>query len=232
MEEKVGKVILGMKVNPNTTKANILGMFLVTGGNTMALGYYNEMLVFLLRGEDFYNIRSSSEVSRINSEIIFYSLITSTALAIFMGQMFDIFGRRSLLVINFFILALLVGSCPYMAPDLYCLAANRMGVAITTHFIFANPCIPDYIRPESRGFAVGLMCLALFLGQTIGTTVIAQITQDWDTKLSFVFVELLTIVVAVLVYMTIREPDNTDNELKKVDSDKLEIRIDEEIHEP
>jgi hypothetical protein len=86
MEEKVGhRTILGMKVNPNTTKANIFGIFLVTGGNTMALGYYNEMLVFLLRGEDFYNIRSSSEVSRINSEIIFYSLIMSTVLAIFMG---------------------------------------------------------------------------------------------------------------------------------------------------
>jgi hypothetical protein len=39
-----------MKVNPNTTKANIFGLFLVTGANTMALGYYNEMLVFLLRG--------------------------------------------------------------------------------------------------------------------------------------------------------------------------------------
>jgi hypothetical protein len=47
--EKV-RTILGMKVNPNTTKANIFGLFLVTGANTMALGYYNEMLVFLLRG--------------------------------------------------------------------------------------------------------------------------------------------------------------------------------------
>jgi len=75
----------------------------------------------------------------------------STLLAVCMGQLYDIFGRRSIITINFILLALLVGITPYTAPNLYVLAANRMGVAITTHFLFANPCIPDYIRPESRG---------------------------------------------------------------------------------
>jgi MFS family permease len=140
----------------------------------------------------------------------------STALAIFMGQLFDIFGRRSIIVMNFFALAILVGICPYMSPNLYWCAANRMGVAITTHFIFANPCIADYIRPESRGFGVGLICLSQFLGQTIGTVVIVQFTQAWETKLSFMFVEVITLFCAVLIFLTIREPNHTDNENGKI----------------
>ena len=155
-ETEKARTILGMYVNPETTRANILGIALIMIGNTMALGYYNEMVVFLLREEEFFNIRSNSEVSRINSSIIFYSLIFSTTFAVFMGQLYDIFGRRGLITLNLFILAILVGICPYASPNLYFLAANRMGIAITTHFLFANPCIPDFVRPESRGKAIGL----------------------------------------------------------------------------
>jgi MFS family permease len=50
--------------------------------------------------------------------------------------------------------------------------------------------------------------------------------------MSYAFVEVITLVLAVMINCFVREPNLSDNEAKSRHSSRLEIRIDEEVNEP
>ena len=71
-------------------------MFILMG-TTLAVGYFNANVLFLLRNPDYFNVQSipasegqkhvskSQHVGQINSTIVMYSLIVSAILSVFMG---------------------------------------------------------------------------------------------------------------------------------------------------
>ena len=82
------------------------------------------------------------------------SLIISTILAVFMGIIYDYFGRRVTILTNMFILVMTMVLLPYMAFGYWGILANRIFLSITTHFLYAHPLVPDYVKPNSRAKAI------------------------------------------------------------------------------
>ena len=107
-------------------------------------------------------------------------------------------------------LALNLGLAPYTAPNFYLLTVNRICVSISAHFLIVHPLVPDYIKPESRGKATGLMSFGALIGETISAVGLIQITRDWDLKYGFALVEVIVLLFAVLTFSLIREPASDD----------------------
>ena len=142
-EPKKKKMIL-MEVNEATTIWNLIAIPMIFGACTMAVSFYNPNVVYLLRNKEYFNL-ADSEVSRINSQVVLYSLIVSTAVSVFCGQIYDILGRRGVIIANIALLGLVVITVPFCAPSLTALTFNRIGMGVFSHFLYGNPLIPDAV---------------------------------------------------------------------------------------
>jgi MFS family permease len=121
---------------------------------TIAVGFYNSNLPFLMGSPDYLGITDPEELAAINSTIITYSLLISTALAVFMGIVYDYCGRRVTIISNMFIMVLVLFFLPYMGSSYGMLVLNRIMFSIVTHFLYATPLVPDYLKPDSRAKAI------------------------------------------------------------------------------
>ena len=74
-----------MDVKKGTTCLNLLAIMLIHTTNTTGTGYYNANVIFMMRSGDYFDLHPSSYVAKVNSNLIFYSLIASTSLSLFMG---------------------------------------------------------------------------------------------------------------------------------------------------
>lgn len=78
-------MILSMEVKKDTTVGNLLSIAAMFTSTSAAQAYYNANVIFLLRSPEYFAIENASEVGRVNSNIVFYSLIVSMSSSFFMG---------------------------------------------------------------------------------------------------------------------------------------------------
>ena len=154
--EEEEKTILTLKVEKGVNLGNLIAIGLIFTGAIMGIAFVNADLVFLLRSNKYFAIPSDKEVGVIQSEIVLASLIATTLLSFFMGQAYDITGRKKIIGVNFIILAILAATIPYTSPSIFWLGVSRVGLGIFSHFLISNPLILDYVKEPSRGRAVVL----------------------------------------------------------------------------
>jgi MFS family permease len=151
-----------------------------------------------------------------NSSIVSLSLIISTGLAVFMGIIYDYFGRRVTIITNMAVLAMCLVLLPYMASSYGMIVLNRIVFSITTHFLYANPTVPDYVMPNSRAKAIAnLQSIGQFAGEFFATVVLMSLTtigDGWDYRLSFAFTAAFVLLFTIAAYFFVREKDETDDE--------------------
>jgi MFS family permease len=207
-----------MNVNEKTTLGNLISIGLVQAATTISVGFYNSNLPFLMSSPDYLGITDSEELTAVNSTIITYSLIISTCLAIFMGIIYDYYGRRVTINTNMTVMVLTLFFLPYMATSYGMIVLNRIIFSTVTHFLYSTPLVPDYLKPDSRGKAVSnLQSIGYFAGEFFATVVIMSLTtmgDGWDYRLSFGFTAGIVLLITIFCYFNIREPDYTDNEEK------------------
>jgi len=153
--------------------------------------------------------------------------------AIIMGGVSDKLGRRIILVPSMVIFSLLVGLTG-LAVGLMSLLFIRalMGVFEGAYCSVSVAATAEASHPKRRGFNMGLQqsTFALFglgFGPIIATQLL-NIVPSW--KWVFVIVALPGLIVAYLIYRTIREPSFLDvSNTKKSQSDKIERKSWSEI---
>ena len=164
-------------------------------------------------------ITDPEELSAKNSTIISFSLIISTALAVFMGVVYDYYGRRFTILWNMAIMVLCVGLLPFMSYTYGLIVLNRIIFSIVTHFLYATPLVPDYLKADSRAKAIAnLQSIGYFVGEFFATVVIMTLTTTgggWDYRVSYPFTAFIILIFTVLCYFYVREPDHTDIETNR-----------------
>jgi MFS family permease len=123
-----------------------------------------------------------------------------------MGQTYDIFGRRPIIIINYILLIICLYTVPMTAPSIPLLALNRIGLGVTGHFIGGNPTVPDSVKPASRGKAVTLQMFGTLIGELIAMTVLFKMTSDWEFQVSFSLVSIVVAFLAIVIFFTVKEP--------------------------
>lgn len=109
-----------------TTFGNVIAIPSIFIVSTAAGVYYNSQVVSLLRDPHYFDV-PHDHIGRVQSSILFYSVLFSVILSIGVGYCFDLFGRRRMIALSYLLLCLLIWLLPYM-PSIPILTLNRTGV--------------------------------------------------------------------------------------------------------
>ena len=126
---------------------------------------------------------------------------------IFIGYIYDIFGRRLTLCISTLLSAIFMFLIPF-APSVYpWMFIIRMLIACTYAAPNAQPLVTDYVVKSSRGRATAFVAMGFIVGDLICFGVIFNITAGLDKVLSFAIVSLIVSGFAMLFLFMIKEPN-------------------------
>jgi hypothetical protein len=89
-----------MVVKKATTRPNVIAIPSIFIVSTAAGVYYNSQVVTLLRDPAYFNV-APDHIGRVQSDVLFYSVLFSVILSIGVGYCFDIFGRRRMIFISY-----------------------------------------------------------------------------------------------------------------------------------
>ena len=120
------KVICGVEVKDDTTAYNMVAILLISGGITMSSTFLAMNLVFLLRDKKYFGYEDADRVTEITSNITMYSLILSMTFSVFFGQIYDIMGRKLLILCFFLLTAVVIAVTPFLSPSLVALTIASM----------------------------------------------------------------------------------------------------------
>jgi len=195
-----------MVVKKDTTLGNVLSLPMIYGLGTAIAAYVNAEVIFLLRDEDYFAV-DASEIGRVSSDILFYALLFTLLLSIGVGYLFDMFGRRTIIMGSLYVMALVVLLMPYTAPSIVLLTCLRIVLALGTQFTHSHPLVVDYIKAESRGKATALQSLGSVVGECFTFLVLMTATMNMEVANGFALVAVVILVLTTSLLFMIREPD-------------------------
>jgi MFS family permease len=99
-----------------------------------------------------------------------------------------------------------------LAQDFTALALARLGVGIgeATAFPAVMSLIPDLFRPRVRGTAIGVFQSSSFIGIVGGTVIAGVLAASMGWRPMFMVCGAAGVVLAILVSLTVREPDREE----------------------
>ena len=194
-----------IEVKEETSGANMMAILLVTAGITISMTFFTLNLIYLLRDPKYFAISDADKVTEITSTITLAALILSLTLSVFLGQLYDILGRRCLILVFFVLTLIMTASVPYLSPSLFLLTLAMMILQLMTKVLNANPLIPDYVEKTSIGKGVLFHYVGVAVGEIICTGIIFRVSASWDIKYSFFLAASFITVITVLLFFAIRE---------------------------
>ena len=114
---------------------NFLSIPLMTATLVSLSGFAGAKLILLLTDKNYFAV-DETEIGRVSNDLIFYPSIFNMIFHPLNGQLYEILGRRKLLVLAFLLGSLLTILVPYTAPSVY---GWLMIVAVTKAVAFAPP---------------------------------------------------------------------------------------------
>jgi len=81
-----------------------------------------------------------------------------------------------------------------------------MVFSISTHFLINNPCIPDYVKQDSRGKAVVLQMAGMIGGEFLAMTILFRFMANISPYISFAIAGLIVLILTVAIFFFVREP--------------------------
>ena len=199
------KIIFGVEVKNDTTGYNMGAIMLITGGCTVSATFLAMNLVFLLRDPQYFGYEDADQVTEITSNITMYSLILSMIFSVFFGQIYDIMGRKLLILCFFLVTAVGIAVIPFLSPSLFALTLANMILQLVYRVLISNPLIPDYVKKTSYGKGVLCHYVGAAVGELLFIGVILRLTASWDLKYSFLCVSMLILTITVTLAFLIRE---------------------------
>jgi MFS family permease len=155
--------------------------------------------------EKFYNL-SKEDATQIISDAQIYGVFPQYFIVIFLGYIYEIFGRKYVI----FILILLCTVFTYLLPvtspnkDLFVLISICGSVSVVP--ILNSPLLQDYVEVESRGKAGGITVMGMAFGIIGSLAIIVQFTKKLDPLISFGVIAGTNLFFAIVSLFIIKEP--------------------------
>ena len=113
--------------------------------------FVNTQMVFLLRDKDYFNVQNKI-IGTVSSDIMFYLHLTTISFSLFVGYIFDIFGRKITLFLSLMGCGILIIAIPQTSPVVYpSLILVRMALGVMTIAPYSHPLVSDYVSKSYRG---------------------------------------------------------------------------------
>jgi MFS family permease len=112
------KSFLGIELKHGYNIWNLLAIPFCIVCTTVAGTFTNTSVIFLLRDPDYFNI-PNERIGRVSNDVIFYSIPIAMVSTIFVGYIFDIFGRRLTLFFSAMLMAFFMILVPFTSPHVY-----------------------------------------------------------------------------------------------------------------
>jgi MFS family permease len=92
-----------------------------------------------------------------------------------------------------------------MRPSIAALFVTRSVIALCAAIMYANPLIPDYIKPSSRGRAYILHAIGTGGGEMVAM-VLLSVLQSWNYTNQYLLVGSISAFYGLLTFLWMREP--------------------------
>lgn len=155
-----------MNVKKETTIWNLMALFVAPMVSISAGAYVNTQMPYLLQDPDYFNVPFDKVGSSVGS-VLFAGSLTSTILTPFMGFLYDIIGRKLLIIPAMLGLAFQLSLIPYSAPHFWLLMVFRAVMSVLMRLVLVKPLVMDYIKSESRGVGVSIAGYGFIFGELI-----------------------------------------------------------------
>ena len=124
----------------------------------------------------------------------------------FVGYVYELAGRRIVLMTSLFLSVALFALIPYTAPSYYLLVFVKSLTYVLGTIVDAHPLIPDYVKSESRGKAVAMAILGSIIGEVFAMTILIGMTLNMSLDQSFIFVALVCGALTCVIPIIVRDP--------------------------
>ena len=125
----------------------------------------------------------------------------------FSGYIYDLLGRRCVIIISSFGAWLAFILIPYSAPNYYLLVLLKTMNLVFSQVSFANPLILDYILSRSQGIANALVWAGFLFGELFNMVVLFGFSVDMDIDTSYKFASIVNLLLTCILPILIREPE-------------------------
>ena len=141
-------------------------------------------------------------------------------LSIVAGFLFDLIGRRIVIVSTFLIGAVSTICIPLVAPSVIGYDLAKVTFFETMVVLLINPFINDYVTVQSRGIATGFQQVGLTAGNLISVGGVYTMTQAIEDSMGSPYVAYsilagMQVVWALVCGWMIKEPDVRDEKESK-----------------
>ena len=141
------------------------------------------------------------------NDLMFYMILSTTFLSLAVGYVFDIFGRKKVILLSFLSAALFMGMIPLVSPSIFPgLVLLRIGIGISIIAPNCHPLVTDYVRFNHRGKATALQSLGQLLGELFTYGALFHLSKMLNYTYSFSITACLISLGAFLVYSMMKEP--------------------------
>jgi len=132
----------------------------------------------------------------------FYAIV-----GVALARLADTKNRVNLIALSIIAWSIMTALCG-AAQNFFQLLAARFGVGVgeAGSGPASNSLLTDYFPPGRRATVIGIFSLGIPLGSLVGTIGGAAIAAVWGWRMAFYLVGLPGLLLAVLVWLTIREP--------------------------
>ena len=145
------------------------------------------------------------------------------------GYLYDLIGRKILLLIYFTASAGLLYLLPRTAPSIVYLVVDRALLQSVLVSAISHPLLIDYVKKESRGKAIALTTLGGMVGEALGMAVLFGCTKELEPKHAFFIASLVIFGVSLPFMCIVKEPvikhkriASQDSELSTLNQELLE----------
>jgi MFS family permease len=120
----------------------------------------------LLLNEDYFNL-DNNKATQISTDATNWGTIPAFILTISMGFVFEILGRKYVLLAIMLFTAVFIYLTPLTAPNVNMYIAVSILEGMFTSYLLISPLIQDYVEIESRGKALSFAMLGITTGMIL-----------------------------------------------------------------
>lgn len=196
-----------MQGKPGITKANLaviplsLLFAMLTGADVL------QSQILILQEDDFYN-KDPDKAAKIAANSSSYALFATIPICLISGFLYDILGRKTVIVGIFLLGACTTLGTPLVAPSVIAYDIMRVGFVASIAVLLSNPFINDYVQVQSRGAATGLQQIGVTIGNLLSVGVLFTLTQAIGAQyVAWGLMAAIQVIWAGMLWFMVAEPD-------------------------
>ncbi|CDW84532.1 mfs transporter [Stylonychia lemnae] len=203
--------VLGIRLKRRFTKINLLAIPYLFFTIAIVASFINTQMIFILRHEDYFNV-PINQLGTVTSDMMFYMQLSSIILSLFIGYIFDMFGRKIPIFISILVCGFLMACIPQTAPTVYpTLILVRILIGLLMIAPNCHPLVSDYVSKPFRGRVTGYQSYGQIFGEFFTYAVLFNIQME-NFKISYLVVGLFISCLSIPALVMIKEHRRTKTE--------------------